>query len=908
MSIESKTQAFVGALQRAYFEERDIEKICSMAAEDVIWSGLFHHDCAPAGSGRLETILREDFKRSPHAFTVLESSVQTTALGPENCLAECQLTLRHNAPERSGHDVRLSASLACSLIGGRILLRQLHLARIYANPDGPDALLRDMDLPPDANVHKLIEDTTRELDARNRDLQQLTENIPGGIFRCLYDARLTILQVNDGFLSMFGYTRSEIREKFNDSFFAMIDPRDRAATWQEVERQMGLSNTKQIEYRVTRGDGRTIWVLDKGQLITTSDGPPSFYCILIDDTAGKEAQENLRLSLERHEIIMDQANDIIFEWDIRRDNFVFSHNWQKKFGYQPITENVSVNLTAKSHLHPADVPVFAGILNRIRNGESYVEAEVRIQKNDGLYLWCRVRITAQYDESGHPFKAVGVFVDIDNERKKSEELTQKAQRDTLTKLYNKGTAESLIESQLSFCEENTRCALMIIDIDNFKNVNDTRGHLFGDAFLMEISAKIQSLFRSSDIVGRIGGDEFIVFLRDIPATAVATAKAVQVLENFHHLDEFNFDGGDTSCSIGIACYPDNAVDFHALYKCADYALYQAKRQGKNQFVVFNQTIEDMAFKDAASGMYSAVGARIDSDTESVPHALNSQLVEYVFRILYQSIDLEAAVSSILEIVGRQFDVSRVYIFENSEDDLYCSNTFEWCNEGITPEIENLALLSYEDDLKGHYLENFDENGIFYCQDIRTLSEAEYAILAPQGVKSLLQCAINDNGHAKGYVGFDECRSNRLWTQEQVSALSFIAEILSTFLLKKRAQDRAEQSLAALTEVLDSQNAWIYVVEPASYRLLYINRKTKSIAPASEVGMTCHQAFFDQETPCEACPVRGLSAENNSSTLEVYNPVLKVWSAADASVISWKNTPAWLLSCHDITPYKKNNTP
>ena len=84
-----------------------------------------------------------------------------------------------------------------------------------------------------------------------------------------------------------------------------------------------------------------MWVLDKGQLLSGEEATPSFYCVLVDVTQGKEAQENLRLSLERHQIIMDQTNDIILEWDIRRDVLEFSPNWEKKFGYRPLSRAVS---------------------------------------------------------------------------------------------------------------------------------------------------------------------------------------------------------------------------------------------------------------------------------------------------------------------------------------------------------------------------------------------------------------------------------------------------------------------------------------------------------------------------------------------------------------------------------------
>ena len=902
MSIDRMTRAFVKELQQAYFEMRDTEKILSMTTEDVLWSGLYHSNIH--GDGGLEAVLEADFTRFPYPFTILDTSVEPRVLSDTHCLVDCQLRLRANTPGLPAPEVQLSGSLVCSLVDGEIRLRQLHIARIDSSAHLP-GLSQNILPASDPHIQRFIEKTTRELEARSQDLQQLTENIPGGIFRCLYDEKLTILQVNDGFLSMFGYTRAEIRERFDDSFMSIIDPRDRSTTLLEVKRQLKENNTKQIEYRATRSDGSTIWILDKGQLIKSESGPDSFYCILIDDTAGKKAQEGLRLSLERHEIIMDQTTDIIFEWDIKKDTFIFSHNWQKKFGYEPMTENISTDIIAHSHILPSDLPAFTGILEDIRQGSPYVETEVRIRKADALYIWCRIRITAQYDENCEPFKAVGVIVDIDSEKRQSQELMQKAERDALTKLYNKGTTESIIENYLARCPENSLCALLIIDIDDFKIVNDTRGHLFGDAFLMEISSKIQTLFRSGDVVGRIGGDEFIAFIRDIPDTRVATEKARQVIENFHTLDVFNEDGAETSCSIGIACYPDHARSFHELYKCADYALYQAKRQGKNQYVIFDRELEDKALKNTVMGVYSAVNERIDSDSEVIPQTVSSQLVEYVFRILYKSIDIESAVQPILEIVGRQFDVSRVYIFENSEDDTHCSNTFEWCNAGVEPEIQNLSSVSYETDLGGIYLDNFDENGVFYCRDIASLPQDQFEVLAPQGIKSMLQCAIRDNGRFKGYVGFDECRNNRFWTQEQIAALSFISEILSTFLLKKRAQDRVEQSAAAMKTVLDNQNSWIYVIEPGTYRLLYINQKTKDLVPSSEAGMYCYEAFFDRTAPCVRCPARSVGNASKNCTMEVYNPLLRVWSSADASLITWKNRPACLLSCHDITRYKEN---
>ena len=735
---------------------------------------------------------------------------------------------------------------------------------------------------------------------QNQGLDLLRENIPGAMFQCLYDENLTIQRVNDEFLKIVGYTREELKTRFHNSFLEMIDERDREPLFAEVAEQLKLGDTKEIEYRIKGRDGNPIWVLDEGRLLHAESGPDSFCCILIDISKMKAMQEQYRLSLERHQIIMNQTKDIIFEWDIGRDRLDFSNTWYQKFGYQPLTEGVGASLDTNSHIYPKDRVIFRRLLEQIRGGERYVEGEVRLHTLDSRYIWCRIRLTGQQDRAGNPVKAVGVIIDIDDEKRQNEQLKEVARRDMLTKLYNKGACERLIEEHLNRGQLCGSSALLIVDVDDFKLVNDTMGHLFGDAFLAKLAGEIQKQFRSQDIIGRIGGDEFMIFIKDIPDVSVINRKGQQLVDILKQLTVPEMGELSVSCSIGIALVPEHGKTFQELYRNADLALYQAKSSGKNCYVIYNDQM-DMRVSSLVKRSDTVFGSKIDSDEGS--GALNHQLIEYVFKILYKSVDVYKAVQSILEIVGRQFDVSRAYIFENSLDDKYCSNTFEWCNVGIEPEKDNLKWVAYEEDLEGSYIQNFDENGIFYCPDITTLKKKHFEILDPQGIKAILQCAIWDHGRFRGYVGFDDCHTNRYWTQEQIDVLNFISELLSTFLLKQRAQERVVKALEDMRGLLDSQDSWIYVIDPGTYHMMYINRKTLELASNSRTGMRCYEAFFNRNKPCEICPARRLK-EGGCHKLEVYNPILKVWSMANASWITWEGRDAIMLCCHDITRYKE----
>ena len=190
------------------------------------------------------------------------------------------------------------------------------------------------------------------------------------------------------------------------------------------------------------------------------------------------------------------------------------------------------------------------------------------------------------------------------------------------------------------------------------------------------------------------------------------------------------------------------------------------------------------------------------------------------------------------------------------------------------------------------------------QDISFLPKKIRMILEKQGIKSLLQCAIMDNGYFKGYVGFDECRKNRYWTQNQIDALVFISEILSVFLLKSRAELSYQQESVGLRELLDNQNALIYVINPFDYKICFVNHKANQISPKFMIGRHCYEVFMKKDGICENCPLKKLNEEVKSIQQDIYNDVLNMWLDVNTTYVSWNGQKAVMLCCHDITQYKQ----
>ena len=699
--------------------------------------------------------------------------------------------------------------------------------------------------------------------------------------RCRIDEAMT---VDAGFGDLFpltGWTEDEFYEKFDCSLAALVWPADLPELRRAMDSNLRTGEKAECEYRLIRKDGSTLWVLDKSRTYTAPDGRDYIYHAIRDNSRIKATHHRLQATVDRNQVLIDQSGGIVFEWDLVTDHMTLSPRWEKHFGYVPVTKNYGAQLGISTHFHPDDLPAIQDLIRQVRTRSATVSVDVRIAGRDAKYLWTRITATSCTDENGNIARIVGMLQDVDALKRAEFALKERAEQDALTKLYNKASTQQLVTEYLSVRQPDSLSALLLLDLDNFKLINDRYGHLYGDAVLAQVGQTLKKTFRSQDVIGRIGGDEFLVLLRDIPNEELVTNRCRQLVDTLRQLLREHVPQLNVSCSIGAALIPGHGTSYVDLFRHADSALYASKARGKNTWTLYSG---DDPLSDRAN-----VATRIDSDED--PGLADSSFVRHVFRRLYDSEDIEATIDELLAYVGQQLGVSRVYIFENNADNTACSNTFEWCNQGIPPEKETLQNISYITDIPG-YEQVFDENGIHYVTDISAMAPQFRAILEPQGIKSMLQCAIYDGGVFRGYVGFDECSVHRLWTQAQIGLLEFLADVIAMFLLKKRSQDQAAALAESLRTVLDRQEHWIYVVDPQSRQLLFLNDGVRRLAPDAAEGMTCYRAFMNRETPCAHCPM------SKDGELSINNHKLGVCVRAKAHEIQWNGQSACLITCRE----------
>ncbi len=400
---------------------------------------------------------------------------------------------------------------------------------------------------------------------------------------CRNDSGFTLVRPGRNTRSFGGYSAEEVMELFGGRLLDMAFPEDRKGIRQEFDRQLKESSMVRTEYRFLCKDGSVGWVVNKSSLVVGDDGQEYLQTFLFDITSTKAAYDKLSETLYRYQVILSQSENVLFDLDVANNTIDFSDTWEDIFGYKPSQAKFSHQLSGETHVHPDDLPLLRDRLSLMQKGSDFEIVEIRIATVHGRYLWCRVRGTANRDENGSLTRILGVILNIDSEKLAHQALEDKSNRDSLTQLLNKNAGKQQIEYYLSHTSSDPKCALLILDLDNFKEVNDHYGHLFGDALLTQVSRILTSLFHSEDIVVRVGGDEFMVLVQGINDRHLLSSQCRRLQDMLVYAFQSAITDFKLGCSIGIALCPEHGCDYLNLFAKADIALYQAKAQGKNDF-------------------------------------------------------------------------------------------------------------------------------------------------------------------------------------------------------------------------------------------------------------------------------------------------------------------------------------
>jgi diguanylate cyclase (GGDEF)-like protein/PAS domain S-box-containing protein len=322
------------------------------------------------------------------------------------------------------------------------------------------------------------------------------------------------------------------------------------------------------------------------------------------------AQGALRESQERYELAARAANDGLWDWDLRTNRIYYSPRWCLMLGYSE--EELEDSPIEWFHrLHPDDVePTRRAIARHFKGESDHFEQEYRIRHRSGSYRWMLSRGMALYTEDGEPYRMAGSQSDITLRKHTEEKLIHDALHDPLTTLPNRLFFQQRLEGALNrFQSDRTQqFAVIFLDLDRFKTINDSLGHLIGDRLLTSIAGRLERCIPPDGIIARFGGDEFAVLLTQIHSAVEATRVAQHILQAMEAPFLLHEHEVFTNGSIGIALSADNYTRTEEILRDADTAMYRAKAAGMGKYRLFNATmhVRAMALWQLESDLRRAV--------------------------------------------------------------------------------------------------------------------------------------------------------------------------------------------------------------------------------------------------------------------------------------------------------------
>ncbi len=316
----------------------------------------------------------------------------------------------------------------------------------------------------------------------------------------------------------------------------------------------------------------------------------------------RETQIGLEAAVARRTAELEEASERLeaaqriagagyWEWNIRDDRLQWSANVFELLGLDP--ERTEAGFEAYLHaVHPEDRTRVRRTINQALASEPLYRVEHRVVRSDGGVRELRVEGEIERDAAGRPLEVLGMVRDITREKASQERLWHQAHHDSLTGLSNRSLLHEHLAQALRRAERNTgRVALVVCDLDGFKPINDRMGHDAGDVVLVAVAQRLREGVRESDVVARVGGDEFVLLLENVQDSGAVYGICLKLIDLFEEPVEVNYESVRIGLSLGAAIYPEDGDDADTLLQRADRAMYRSKQEGGSRVTLFAELDE-----------------------------------------------------------------------------------------------------------------------------------------------------------------------------------------------------------------------------------------------------------------------------------------------------------------------------
>ncbi|HTR01042.1 MAG TPA: EAL domain-containing protein [Candidatus Acidoferrum sp.] len=429
-----------------------------------------------------------------------------------------------------------------------------------------------------------------ERSEREQMLEMLLSALEGMVYRCRVDAHWTMEFVSRGCHKLTGYRPEQLLGNACLSYDDLTHPADRERVHSDIRAALAKGAPFELEYRIQHADGSVKWVWERGAALISLDGGPQLIHGFIQDITDRHLHERaLRKAEQRYRSIFENANEGIFQTTVDGLYLDVNPALATIYGYQSPQALIEAldDIGQQLYVEPGRRDEF---IRQMAQHSSVTNFESRVFRKDRSIIWISENAHAVYDAEGHMLYYEGTVEDITQRKEYEQRIAWQATHDALTGLPNRTLLSERIETAiLEAGRQDGNFAVVFIDLDNFKTVNDTMGHQAGDVLIRKVAERLQLALRTGDTVARIGGDEFVLLLREIQVDYTVLSKLMDrllaVISEPYMLGEHDFTLG---CSMGISLHPADGMNAETLLRHADIAMYQAKEAGRNNYQFFTE--------------------------------------------------------------------------------------------------------------------------------------------------------------------------------------------------------------------------------------------------------------------------------------------------------------------------------
>ncbi len=520
----------------------------------------------------------------------------------------------------------------------------------------------------------------------------------------------------------------------------------------------------------------------------------------------------------------------IFEYDIEKDRMNITQNVGGSNEQKLKVDHISKEAKLQRYVLYADWEELDRFLEECKAGRPILEAQMRLRNHKADYLWYQLKARTLFDKNNEPVSVIGTMENIDDRKRMELRIADENMRDPLTKLYENNHAKELMSEFLSTQEGTEYAGVLLVDVDDYSSLIEKMGTTFADEVLKSMATDLDEIFYTSDVLGRVGGDQFIILMKNIKKIPDIEKKMQEIQDVVHKIYSESEMRFATTVTIGASVFPIDGRTYDELYHNAEKALVYEKEQGKNRYGLYDHEKEPEYAKLHIEEKHNKIQYQHELDM-TYEHTESDSLMELAFKLIDESKDTDSAINLLLRQVARRMGLDAIWVRHRVGREHRMFYPYR-CIMGDFP-IDEEEIYFSDDGWEEAVGRIKAANGYSCYSKVDENTGVRASVVYKKlGIRSFARCSYFEKDEYIGSIDFISYTDEREWTKEDKQTIQAVTNVISSYLLKMKAYEDAEDEIERLTgydaitgfykyeKFLENAQEYLQNAKPGQYAIAY----------------------------------------------------------------------------------------